>query len=407
MREQAQKGTPEVPPLKKFKPKMGLPKLNNYGRFPPAGYWNHWPKRTFEQTLPTKSWVSSTKLKELAIQYGYTDWARLERVVERLENNAHIGCKGRGRIPTVSGNAKSAIEFGERVADSLAEWIKEGIMVGPLDEEEIPWDDKTVSGIMVRLKPSGKARIIVNLSAPINEEGPGSVNSGMKIEDFPAKMSSTAKFVESLFRVGRNALICKSDWNAAYKHQFVHEDDLKLQFVKFLGKYFCELALVFGAISSPGIYDDLAKVVLGIAMLRAKFPPELVSQHLDDVVSVGPQNSSAIWDFDRSYRDVCEYVGVSLADRSDEDKSFAPCTAGLVLGVWYDTTDFTWSLKCDKLNNMLQDIKVAIDGEFVTLGKMMSISGKIINVRLLVPGGKFHMGYILMAANNAPTKDKS
>ena len=94
--------------------------------------------------------------------------------------------------------------------------------------------------------------------------------------------------------MGRNALISKSDWNSAYKHQFVHEEDLKLQFVKFLGKFFCELALVFGAISSPGIYDDLAKVVLGIALLRARFPRELVSQHLDDVVSVGPQYNSAI-----------------------------------------------------------------------------------------------------------------
>ena len=66
MREQAQKGTPAVPALKEFRPKMGLPKLNNYGRSPHAGYWNHWPKRTFEQQLPTKSWVSSTKLMELA-----------------------------------------------------------------------------------------------------------------------------------------------------------------------------------------------------------------------------------------------------------------------------------------------------------------------------------------------------
>ena len=402
------KDTPKVPSLKEFRPKMGLPKLNSYKKPPPANYWNHWPKRTFEQTLPTKSWVSGSKLQELAMQYNYTDWSRLERVVERLNNNARIGCHGRGRLPTFSGNAKSAFEFGDRVADSLAEWIKAGIMVGPLDEEEIPWEDITVSGIMVRLKPTGKARIIVNLSAPDNEEGPGSVNCGISVDDFPAKMSSTAKFVESLFRVGRNALIAKSDWNSAYKHQFVHEEDLKLQFVKFLGKYFCELALVFGAISAPGIYDDLAKVVLGLALKKAGFPPELVSQHLDDVVSVGPPNNSLIWDFDRAYREVCQYVGVSLADRSDKDKSFAPATSGLVLGVWYDTTDFTWSLSCDKLNTMLNDIKGAIDGEFVTLGKMMSISGKLINVRLLVPGGKFHMGYILMAANNTPDKkDKS
>jgi hypothetical protein len=43
-------------------------------------------------------------------------------------------------------------------------------MVGPLDEEEIPWDDISVSSILVRLKPNGKARIIVNFPAPDNEE---------------------------------------------------------------------------------------------------------------------------------------------------------------------------------------------------------------------------------------------
>ena len=407
MAEQARRPVPELPPQKEFKPKMGLTKLPNYKKLPLASYWNDWPKRTFEQALPSTSWVSSTKLKELATQYGYTDWARLERSVQRLDNGASIGCLGRGRLPTFSGNAPSTYEYGDRVADALAEWIKDGIMVGPLDEEELPWRDVTVSGMMVRLKPSGKPRIIVNLSAPRNEEGPGSVNSGIKVADFPAKMSSTAKFVESLFRVGRNALITKSDWNSAYKHQFVREEDLKLQFVKFMGKFFCELALVFGAISSPGIYDDLAKVVLGIAIKKSKMHPALVSQHLDDVVGVGPNNTSAIWDFDRAYREVCAYVGVSLADRKDKDKSFAPCHAGLVLGVWYDTKDFTWSLRSDKLNFLLHDLKEAIDNELVTLGKMLSISGKIINVRMLVPGGKFRLGYILMAASNAPTKDKT
>ena len=220
--------------------------------------------------------MSISRLNELAKTYGYTDWARLEGVVHRLDHDADIGCTGRGRLPTFSSNAKSAYIYGERVADSLAELIKDGLMVGPLDEEEIPWDDISVSSILVRLKPNGKARIIVNFSAPDNEDGPGSVNSGMNVEDFPAKMSSTAKFVESLLRVGRNALISKSDWNAAYKHQFVRVEDLKLQFVKFLGKYFCELALIFGAISSPGIYDDLAKVVLALALLKSGLLPQLV-----------------------------------------------------------------------------------------------------------------------------------
>ena len=396
----------KIPPLKEFKPKMGLPKLLNYKAMPPATYWHYWPKRTFEQAAVGKSWVSSERLKELATRYGYTDWSRLGRVLDRLEHGADIGCSGRGRLATTTPNAKSAYLYGDRVADSLAEWINDGIVVGPLDEEEIPFHDITTSSILVRLKPNGKARIIVNLSAPENDIGPGSVNSGIDVKDFPAKMSSTAKFVESLLRVGRNALITKSDWNSAYKHQFVRVEDLKLQFMKFLGKYFCELALIFGSVSSPGIYDDLAKVVLALALLASGLPPQLVSQHLDDVVAVGPDNTSAIWDFDRAYRDVCSYVGVSLADRSDPDKSFAPSTEGLVLGVWYDTKDLTWSIRNDKLSRLMFDIREAIDGE-VTLGQMMSINGKILNVVMLVPGGKYRIGYIIMAATCPPAADKA
>ena len=403
---QAAEPTPEIPPLKKFRAKMGLPKLESYKKSPPATYWQHWPKRTFEQAAVGRSWVSGQKLKELALRYGYTDWARLERVLDRLDNGANIGCKGRGRLATITPNAKSAFYYGDRVADSLAEWIRDGIVVGPLDEEEIPYEDITVSSILVRLKPNGKARIIVNMSAPETELGPGSVNSGIDLEEFPARMSSTAKFVESLLRVGRNALITKSDWNSAYKHQFVRPEDLKLQFMQFLGKYFCELGLIFGAVSSPGIYDDLAKVVLAIALLASGLPPQLVSQHLDDVVAVGPDNTSQIWDFDRAYRDICSYVGVSLADRKDPDKSFAPCYEGLVLGVCYDTRDLTWSIRTDKLSRILTDIQEAIDGE-VTLGKMMSIQGKIMNVMMLVPGGKYRIGYIIMAASASPASDKT
>ena len=395
---------PELPKLKEFTPKMNLPKLQSYKGNAPLGYWKNWPKRTFEQMIPTKSWVSSAKLKELALNYNYSDWDRLERVCERLENGADIGCTGRARLPTECSNASSALEYGERVADGLAEMIAKGLIVGPLEEEEIPWTDITVSAIMVRLKPNGKARLIVNLSKPDNETGPTGVNSGISNDDFEAKMSSTKKFIISLFRVGRGALMCKADWNSAYKHQMVREEDLKLQFVKFLGKYFCELALIFGSVSSPGIYDDLAKVVLALALLMSGYPPELVSQHLDDVVAVGPDWNQGIWDFDKAYHEVCEYVGVSLADRSDKDKSFAPTTKGQVLGVDYDTETFTWTIREDKMIRMLHTLKEAIDAKTVSVELMLSLKGKLINYMFLVPGEKFRMGYVIKSVDSRMTK---
>ena len=104
-------------------------------------------------------------------------------------------------------NSKSALVYGERVADSLQDWIKEGIAFGPLLPEEMPWTDYSVNPILVRLKPNGKARIIVNMSSPYPKESdkkgdPKSVNSGINKEDFPATMSLIAKFAQSLMHSG-------------------------------------------------------------------------------------------------------------------------------------------------------------------------------------------------------------
>ena len=54
-----------------------------------------------------------------------------------------------------------------------------------------------------------------------NPEFPGSLNSTINIEEYPASMSSVSKLVRALWRVGRWCLVAKADWVLAYKHQHV------------------------------------------------------------------------------------------------------------------------------------------------------------------------------------------
>ena len=118
---------PKLPPMKIWKPKCkNLPVLQSYPRKLPASYWLNWNKRTFEQVLPTSSWVASGKLRELCTEVGYKDHKRLNKVCTRLVQGADIGCRGRGRLPTVSRNSPSVSEYGARVADSLQEWVDKG-----------------------------------------------------------------------------------------------------------------------------------------------------------------------------------------------------------------------------------------------------------------------------------------
>ena len=86
------------------------------------------------------------------------------------------------------------------------------------------------------------------MSAP---EG-SSVNSGIDEEEFPAVMSSTAKWVAVLNRVGRNFLMTKANWSDVYKHIRVRKEDRDLQWFSWMGQFFVELGLVFGTVSSPG-----------------------------------------------------------------------------------------------------------------------------------------------------------
>ena len=207
---------PEPIPLKEFKPAYPqLPVLKTYkGRFP-MKYWEHWTKRSYTDIVPVKSWICPVKLKQLAEEVGIPpDDLQLHRVLERLKDGANIGCKGNGRLPTLCPNSPSASEFGQRVADSLQGWIAEGLCFGPLQKHELPWSDFSSNPILVKLKPNGKARICVNMSAPHQKDtdsmgSPTSVNDGIDPDEFPATMSSTKSFCQSLMKAGCPAEMAK------------------------------------------------------------------------------------------------------------------------------------------------------------------------------------------------------
>ena len=266
--------------------------------------------------------------------------------MQDLTLGADIGCRGAARGPTRSTNAPSAYEFGAQVSDAIADWLVLGLAYGPVKEEDLPLDVK-VNGIMCKEKPNGSVRIILNLSAP---EG-WAVNDGINKLDFPAVMSSTWMFVRALNHGGRGIYMLKIDWSSAYKHIAVRAEDLHLQWFKWLDRYFVELSLIFGGVSSVGIYDRHAKLVLDLVLAATGFPRSQVCQHLDDVPAVGELD--ILTAFDDTYYAMAEELGVRLAPRDDPDKAFAPSKTGVVFGVHYDTESWTWAVPKERLARLL------------------------------------------------------
>ena len=85
--------------------------------------------------------------------------------------------------------------------------------------------------------------------------------------------------------------------------------------------YFLELCLIFGGVSSVGIYDRFAKMVLFIVLARSGMPPSLVVQQIDDIVACGPPDGLLVEIFDKAYTDVAKEIGVELAPRDDQGTS--------------------------------------------------------------------------------------
>jgi hypothetical protein len=104
------------------------------------------------------------------------------------------------------------------------------------------------------------------------------------------------RFIRMLTSCGLAAEFCKNDWAAAYKHIRVRPEDVQLQFFKWLDKYFAELALVFGSVSSAVIYDRTENIVLFIVIQLSGLPPHMVCQYLEDVFGAFPAGSGLMHD---------------------------------------------------------------------------------------------------------------
>ena len=100
----------------------------------------------------------------------------------------------------------------------------------------------------------------------------------------------------------------------------MHLEDQDLQWFEWMGRFFVELFLVFGAVSSPGIYERLAKVVLDLAVKLSGFPRNMVCQYLDDICTAMRAGSPSLRKSRESYFSVAEQFGVRLSLEDDPDK---------------------------------------------------------------------------------------
>ena len=411
-----------LPPPKVHKFKYELPRLASYvDDEVPESFWADWWKRPLKQAIEdNRSWIDPERLRQAAVVRGVHLGESFERMCSMLEGGAVLGCEGRGRLPTRGRNAVKVLEHGNIICDTLQDWVVQGIAAGPLTVEEVEevfGDEYTVNTLSTRPKPNGSLRIIVDMSGPRDEDSsvpgwiyaptlPGAVNSTIDPAQFPTRMSSLKIFIRMLYSVGRGAVVCKVDWKDAYKHIKVCKEDLKLQLIRFAGRLFVELKLVFGARSSPGLFDCISDVIRDFAVLDSDILPTLVTKHLDDVLGVGSdQPDDPVFKFFESYVALAAELGVKLPPVNvDRDKIQSPQTSVVALGMLFDTC--SWEVKCPelKLGRILHTVRRGLAEGHIPAAEFHSLVGQLQDKLFMLEGARFHMRelYCLIDVDHTP-----
>ena len=111
---------------------------------------------------------------------------------------------------------------------------------------------------------SGKARLIVDMSAPHDNDIHPSLNELINKEEFSLSYVTIDDAIRIIKKLGKGALMCKVDLMDAFKNLNVAEHLWPYQGIKWNNKYYFNTRLVFGSRSSPKLLDNVSKAICWI-----------------------------------------------------------------------------------------------------------------------------------------------
>ena len=119
------------------------------------------------------------------------------------------------------------------------------------------------------------------------------------------------------------------------------------------------------------------------------FPPVAQGRTVDDIPSVVPFGAKqSLVNFVKQYRNSLQELNLKAADNDPScTKAFDCSQEGEVLGIRFNTKDFTWSLPHGKLVSLVTDLRNLANGGKVrhSLRELERIMGKLNHVSQLCP----------------------
>jgi hypothetical protein len=261
--------------------------------------------------------------------------------------------------------------------------INRGFLTGPFlvsDPDRPLMKASPCSCIEKAPAPDGtlRKRIIHDLSAkcgPFNE----SVNESINKDLYSPNYEYLSQAISHVKMCGPNSWQAILDVQHAYSNLSVNANDRFFLGLRVGDLLFCSGRLVFGCVSSPFLYGDLANAVVWIA--RQRSPESLITAYVDDHHFVNSCNEALLTQVN-SFKNVCAQTNLPL----ETDKELVSQRTAF-LGVVIDTVTWTISLK----PTTLAKLRLKVDGWLlltnVSLRDIMEMLGNFLWASVVFLGG--------------------
>lgn len=289
-------------------------------------------------------------------------------------------------------NLRSALQNVDTVDELLSKEVEKGFLAGPY--EAPPFESYRVSPLgIAEHKYSKKKRLIVDLSAPHNNETHPSINELIDKQECSLSYVKIDDAIQIIVQCGQGALMCKTDISDAFKLIPILPSQYHLFCVKWRNSYYYYTRLSFGCRSSPKIFDQFSQAICWIA--QNNYNIESILHLLDDFLTIDKPDFHA----DRTMAlltMIFKKLNVPIA----QHKTTGPDTVVEYLGIILDSMNMQARLPPDKVLRIREMLETFCVKQSCTKRELLQLLGHLnFASRVIVPGRSF-VSYLLRLASS-------
>ena len=300
-------------------------------------------------------------------------------LLEGFSQGFYLGYEG-PRVFRTSPNLNYSQDLPEIITQSIGKEVKLGRIKGPFTDP--PYSNLQVSPVgCVPKKASNEYRMIYHLSYPKG----ASINTYICDELSTVQYASFDDAVQLLLNIGPNALMAKTDIEAAFRIIPIHPSDFELLGIFWNNEYYYDTCLPFGASSSCAIFERFSSGLQWVAV--NKLGIRFIIHILDDFLIMGPPSSSRCRKDLDVFWGLCKKLGVPIK----ASKTFLPTTVLTFMGLVLDSVNMEARLPEDKLLKLQQLLKLHCKCRKITLRDLQSLLGFLNFCCLVVRPGRCFM----------------